>query len=72
MGDEDIFIKKMDQKIIDLGGDGFVRIMSERREKIYKLAERINPGNLQKKEVIIQKISRKSISKKKSRKSKEQ
>jgi predicted transcriptional regulator len=70
MGDENIFVEKMDQKIIDLGGDGFIRIMSERREKIDKLTQRVNSGNLQKKEIVIKKISRKGVFEKKSGKSK--
>ena len=56
----------MNKKIKNFGGDGFIRILSEWREKINKLAERINPGNLEKKEVVIKKIGSKSISEKKS------
>ena len=60
----------MNKKIKNFGGNRFIRILSDRREKIDKLAERINPGNLQEKEIIIQKISSKSISKKESCKGK--
>ena len=60
----------MNKKIKNFGGNRFIRILPEWREKIDKLAERINPGNLQEKEIVIQKISSKSISKKESCKGK--
>ena len=53
MGDKNIVVKQMDKEIKNFSRNGFVRILPKRRKKINKLVERINPGNLEKKEIVV-------------------
>ena len=70
MGNKNIIVEQTNQKVKNFGGDRFIGILPERRKKINKLVQRTNSSNLQKKEIVIEKISRKSITKKKCRQSK--